>query len=1643
MHADRSRNPSRGRGLARSLRVNPATHEIRLALAASTAMLALAGSGVADAACSFTDPTTVTCTAGPYNAGLPGGSFVPVVDLTLVLDPGVTIDPASGVVGVSASWGGDVSVITSADITTLYADAVFMYGSTSATLVNAGTIYAYVDSDNAVDINSNGNVDLDNSGLIQAEAAAGYVATAVDAFSGYGDILIQNSGTISANSDTQSSNALIAYAAYGDLTIDNSGTISATSQAYSADAVEVRAKYDVTVNNSGSIYASTSTFYFNNAVFVTAGGDAAAGNSGTIYAYSFGSAGGILLNTVFGEASATNSGSIEAVSAYGRAGGMGMYGDSADADNSGTIAVAGYDTSRGIYAVVDYDAAVSNSGVVAVDADGAYIGHYAYGIFAYSQYGTVDVQNSGTVSATSTNSAGGNPIALGIYAHAAADNVDISNSGYVSAVAASVSNNPFASGIEAYSYGGDASVSNSGTIHASATAAPYTGLTSYGVYVHSYLGDANLTNSGIISATANGGIPRAVRMTTIAGDITVVNSAAGEITASNDSYAVAISAYSTAGGISIDNAGLVSATGVSGDAYAIFAYTFGDDGEIALVNSGAIYAASDAAAAFGAKLLTFGDGADITLDISASTLVEVIGGNSTGYSLYTDMSAGVQARAYGVGSEVHVANAGTIEVRDYIAFGLIARSPDFASGSNSGEILVLAEESAFGMRVRGDTGAYALNSGVISLIIEDDLAATPSVPQGNGLSVRSVNGDVYVGNSGTISVSVFGEGSMEANAVGMDADSNVGDILMVNSGLVQAQIYVGANDAGYFSSDAVATSLQPFYGLGTFVNSGTIEAYAEFGQAFGFIGLGLGTFDITNAGTISATAGDGDSYGHGSYGVLVRNAQGLVSVTNSGEILAFADGGPEAIAEAVKVRYYPSSAYADALIVNDGDILAAAHGDYTVEALAIHAMARYVDIGTGAGSHTSATASGDPGALAIAVSVDAGLAASIANAGDISALAADGDAYGVYAVVRGAGDLAIDNTGDIASAAAGYAHGIRATAYGTGNVDIHVAATGSVDVHSGSDAIGVSVDAYGGGTTSIDNQGEIYVYSANGDAFGIVSSYGTGDFHIHNSGTIAAAAPAGSAYAIHAYTLPGAPVTIDNDGTLSGAIVTGSGDDIFVNTSTGAWNATGSSYFGAGDDAIFNSGTINLQGATIDLGIDPAGNQFVNDNLITVSGSNIIDMGTGTDLVTPNPYPFQNNGLIDFQDGAPDDSLTIIGDLAGDGDINLDVSGLHGTSDLMYIDGNVDPDSVSTINIDLLDFPAGDFIDAPMVVVGGISAPDNFVLGEVSYEPGLLDFQFALVTTTNSSGLDAYALRFAPELSDTGDLASLITPGVSMLMRDVVGTTEQRQASSQLIEGQGRLSMWARVFYNEGWVEPNGGASFDMRTGGGETGLNFAASDRFGAGLILGRSELKQRLREGIGSDAIKGNVYGGYGNMALPGGFSLDLSHRRLKFDAEIDSSGASLSSGGEADTSNLEAGFRWMSKKNFGIQLQFQQTITRISSLDTISGPIPFEGDNGRYSLTRLGGEMRKTWEPTPKGTIWVGRVLFNAIREFDGTSRYNVGDTLTGKTSLEGTSFRLEAGASAQRGSFLIYGSLTYEDGGVLHNFFGAHMGGRWVW
>jgi hypothetical protein len=1174
----------------------------------------------------------------------------------------------------------------------------------------------------------------------------------------------------------------------------------------------------------------------------------------------------------------------------------------------------------------------------------------------------------------------------------------------------------------------------------------------YGMHGTSTAGDVDMDNQGSIAAIGyypgQYSFVLGIRADASNGDITIDNS--GDVYVFSDYSADGIAAWDQVGDVSLNNSGEIDAVAYQ---YAIGMFSNAYGGDIVASNSGDILAAAYYGATWGIVVGAFGPGGSVQVDNSGSI-----------YNAGAPQGWGILANADGVAT---VDNSGSIESHAYgSAFGIAANS---YSGDtfvdNSGDISTLSfVGTAIGIQATANNGLVTItNSGDISAFSYDGAA--------RGIRVQS-SGDIDISLTDTSSIyavsefnsygvfarSVFGVYANVDNAGSIDASGYNA------TGILARAAYADASSSGSIEvdsgHDAIAIWARGTYGASG-VNTGQIVANT----------VTSGTVNNPYAGGLFVTASNGDAYGANSGSIQV-------SVIGTGFLDANAEG-------------MVVSGYVDAAVFNTGtiDVYMNAVGGYGSDAMGIALAAQSSAYGYNGGDITVHSELGQASGIYLRGSgvID------FVNEGSMSITAGPGSSvdygsYGVFARYVG-GDVTVTNasSGSIDTAASGgnyaYADGIHLVLYYSDGIvvqngDISASASGdfavqargiyvladNIDISTGAGstttatgtgdayAFVVGIKAIGTYGVSISNSGDATATAiGGGEAYGIYTyMVGAGDISIYNDGYVGATAAGGTAHAIHAYTLAGSSAVIHNSGTMTGAIATGPGDDLLLNLPTGVWNATGDSYFGAGDDAIYNDGTINMDDATIDLGIDPAGNVFENTGLITVSGINTIHMGTLADFVTPNIYAFVNNGTIDMQDGSASDRLNVYGDFDGIGDVNLDVSPLTGASDVLYIDGDVASASVSTLNVHVLDTPGSSSLDVPMVLVGGVSSPGNFVLGDVTYPNYFLSLDFDLVNGS-IAGQDAYLLRTtAADLSDLGKLGATIAPGVNLIMRDTVGTLEQRDADAAGAAGSGPLSLWARVYRNQGWVSPrasssfgpDGGLDFDLRTGGGETGLNYRSSGKFNFGLILGRSELKQNLREGDGSDAIKGNVYGGYGTMKLPGGFFLDLSHRKLKFDAVLDANGIELQSGGVADTSNLEAGYTFMSKKKLGVQLQFQQMITRITSIDTLAGPVPLENDGGRSSLTRIAGEVRKTWEPTPKGTVWVGRVILNALRESSGESEYSMG-TDTGKASISGNSFRLEAGASATRGMFMAHGSLVYENGGALHNFVGVQLGGRLVW
>jgi hypothetical protein len=358
------------------LRQRPATRAIRAALLGSATLFALVAAPAAFAqTCTDTATLEVTC-SGTFTDdvanSIPPGSALP--DLTLILDDTTVVTPADGVSGLTADWGGDTGVMSSANITTNGADGIHQQGTTSASLYSYGdiTTEALVADDNAIDISALGDVTVVIGG----------------------DVLAYNTGAIDVRAVAAESTAGSTH-----VTVDEYGSV--TAQAYDGYATAVGAVglLDVGVSNSGAIAAYST---YDGALGVTAiatTGDATVQNFGTVGAYGYYSAEGVAINAALGDAIGYNSGDITAIADGGldtSAMGIGAFGDVIGIDQEGTVVAGayGYDSAyaTGVGVLALTGASVSNYGTIGAYAYGAAGFAHALAVNATSD---ADVYNAG------------------------------------------------------------------------------------------------------------------------------------------------------------------------------------------------------------------------------------------------------------------------------------------------------------------------------------------------------------------------------------------------------------------------------------------------------------------------------------------------------------------------------------------------------------------------------------------------------------------------------------------------------------------------------------------------------------------------------------------------------------------------------------------------------------------------------------------------------------------------------------------------------------------------------------------------------------------------------------------------------------------------------------------------------------------------------------------------------------------------------------------------------------------------------------------------------------------------------------------------------------------------------------------------
>jgi outer membrane autotransporter protein len=1307
----------------------------------------------------------------------------------------------------------------------------------------------------------------------------------------------------------------------------------------------------------------------------------------------------------------------------------------------------------GIDAIGDGDIFVDNSGAIDAESFGQ-----AIGIYAYSYGGDVTVANSGSILAYSYVG-----LADGIFASGGNVSVDNAGDGLIVALG-----NDWAAGIEAQ--GSDSvAVTNDGDI----AVRTYGVGEGFGVYAQGGDGGATVDNAGTIYVR---GYDRATGIyATASGDIDIDSSGAvyaGYLqyddvgNAFSSSYASAISAMSdTAGSATVvDNSGTLQAVSFNGSS-GVEIVALGDGASATLANSGGVTAVAIGRGATATALVASADG-DASVDNSAALLAYSAG---TAYG----------AVALAFNGDATVTNAGDINAigissGGYASYGLVAGSANgSASIANSGDVYAFNAYISAGLDANSMTGTAIANSG--------DVTADAYVAY--GIRASSGLGDVEIDNSGAIAAHYSGD--YPGYAFGMFAGATGGDVAIANSGDVSAD--GGRQGVGIFATSAA--------GDVAIANTGDVSASTYFYTSVGiFARATYGTATISTSGDVESTAAS--LYGS-AYGVLARGA--YLDATNAGDIAAtgyvngigtyldgdFAatfqnDGSIEAQGGAAGVGALVVSAYGDAGFTNAGDIEAA--GAYLGIGASVSAYAT-AQPAYGAGYYAATASVANTGSISAAgqdaeALVVRGPNVVVDNSGSLSA---EGDtALGLFA--RGNFSTEIANSGDIVAHGGSYAVGIWTQFSGSvaGYYGSSVDNSGSVSAIA-DDGVAVGVNAVGG---ALDNSGDISAEAggAGGYALGVNAAYGSvvnsgtisashdslaigvlaGSYYdaatVENSGTIRAETGAGNgAIAI----LAEQDLEVDNTGGIYGTIGSLQGDATIVvhNDGGGVWGLDGlASVFGSGDDAIDNGtgGTIHLSDGALYLGASSAaGNSFQNDGTIRVSDFGLIDMGTGPVSLVPslNPLPLVNDGIIDFVDGAPDDLLVVLGDLGGDGAINLDMSLLNGAGDLLYVDGSVVDGTHQAINLSIDGVPTAQHGEmVPVVAVTGNVAGGAFTGGEVlDFDASnFLDLGVA-VATTSAGGLNLVSAAVEVEgLNDTGVLAASVAQGAQSLVDSAIGTLRQRLGvQGPLADGQAGISPWVRFYTGKGDVSPEASGfgsgadfGFEQENRGREFGFDFAVGSGVHLGVLGTSADGTQRMSGVAGSDRLKLHGSGVYASW-FGSRFYVDVSQRWMDFDARLDSATGELETSGNATATNIEAGLTGWSAGGIDIVPQVQYTRAKIDNVGPLDGSLTrMDIDGGTSERGRVGVALSRGFAGA-NGLQWTPYGALSAVRQFDGETGFTVADAFSGATSTEGTGTLAELGIGVSKGHLSATAGVNWADGGASDNMRGGQLVVRYTW
>ena len=777
-----------------------------------------------------------------------------------------------------------------------------------------------------------------------------------------------------------------------------------------------------------------------------------------------------------------------------------------------------------------------------------------------------------------------------------------------------------------------------------------------------------------------------------------------------------------------------------------------------------------------------------------------------------------------------------------------------------------------------------------------------------------------------------------------------------------------------------------------------------------------GNVSVTSTGNITTTGSDGinaDLFGNGNITII---STGDISDPTSQGIDASHEGGSGNTTILSTGNITSDGEGINAFNRNDGTIYVRSIGNIVSDGIGIDARTVNGDVtvlstgnittSSGREGIEADTTNGNitivsvgnfvtPGDVSIEASITANGDIVINSTGNITALfdgANDGD-EGIFASIGGNGSISITSTGNIITDGDADSDGILARVTGTGNLTVD--STGNITT-TGADGIEASVSA--GSTADVTVAGGT-VSGGTGTSAGVNLSGGAGSTNILTinssagvtaKSAIAVQGAAGNDTVNNAGTITGA-VSLGNGtntianmsgGSITGTISTGTGDDVFNNdgtfigmanlgdgnnsvTNTSSESFIGALITGAGNDTVSNSGTFT---GTFDLG--------GGTNVFNNSGGGVLNSGATLSVGAGNSL--NNAGTLSPGGSGTVQTTALTGNLVqtGAGKFLVDVDPSAGTGDRFTASGTAG--LAGTVQANVVNTARGNRSVTILTAAGGTTNSGVTLLSSPALQaslsfPNANDVVLSYSIDFSAGGLNRNQSALGAGLNSavdngTGGLAPL----TDALLNNIFTFSDYQAALNQLSPEVYLGSETAALFSAEDFLEN----LFSCR----QAGENHNALSE--GPCLWARPEARFLDRDSdsqnIGFDETAGGISAG-GQVAVApnwfAGFAVGYEFGRLNTD-----------SGAESDSNRYSAGASI--KYQNGNLLVAAALSGGFSDYDT-DRSINFGGFTGaaraNHSIRHVAGQARiaylfehKTWFAKPLVDVNVTHVSRDSLTE-----------------------------------------------------------------